>query len=146
MWKNMRTPAAFVLGVLVGTGSAVAFFAARDGKRQEVFREKLRCKEVADSYVKSNSEEGVLVTTDRVEYSAARNSCLASIDEIHGRTGGSSEYYRAVDLMSGEVLYAGFCNNNTASGGSYCGNGKNVTLERSRDDAFVTALQSTKSK
>jgi hypothetical protein len=146
MWRTRITVVAFLVGVLVGTGSVEAFHMIRDRNHRQVFEEKIRCKGLAEVYVKSNSEDESFVLLERVDYSPARNSCIASALEVHEPGHGSSEHYRVVDLLSGETLYKGFCNNNSESGTTYCGNGRNVALANARDAAFASALKSPSTK
>ena len=87
----------------------------RQSRDSQIFQERARCKAVADTYVKENSSDlkenptdpnGVVLTLNRVDYSPARNSCLAEVETTRFFRGGGTENESVEDLLSGETLFS----------------------------------------
>jgi hypothetical protein len=70
------------------------------------------------------------VFTGLVDYSPARNSCIAAVDDY----GKVSQGYQVVDLISDQLIHSKSCRIDD------CGNGKNIRLAKERDSAFYQAL------
>ena len=116
----------------------------------EILDSRLRCRGIADSYVRENTDARGTVAADRADYSPARNSCIASVFGS-SRPGGSTRSvtsvdYKVIDLLSGDVLFAGSCNNSDSKVADFCGNGRGVSLRDERDKAFALALGPSKAK
>ena len=110
---------ALVGGIVLGAATTEGFDVYRQsqnsGRRShdsEVFQQRVHCKAVADAYVKEhtdlkdNSETGASAMLDKVDYSPARNSCVAELERTDdlGRT--MRESSRVQDLLSGEILFS----------------------------------------
>ncbi len=129
-----------VIGVLLGGITIEAIHIFRDKHRHEVFEQRQRCKSLADAYVKANwSELESYTTLDRADFSQSRNSCIAAIHATILRN--SNEEFVIVDVLSGEKVYAGWCSGNETSK-SYCGNGRNFSLQNECDKSFEKSLGS----
>src|ERR1039457_2335470 len=104
MMTRKITIMALIAGIVLGAAATEGFNVYRqshDSYRQshdsQIFQERLRCKAVADAYVKANSTDVqanptdpnfVSVTLDRVDYSPARNTCVADVETVHVYKGG----------------------------------------------------------
>ena len=73
----------------------------------------MHCKAVADAYVKANSTDVqanptdpnfASVTLDKVDYSPARNSCVAELETAYYSLQTALEFLSVRDLLSGETL------------------------------------------
>lgn len=114
----------------------------RDRSSRELFGQRLRCKALADKYVKGHSDRIVL---NRVEFSPSRGSCIAStfgqlgLDAAAEKRLGlkaSADYtyeFKVVDVLTGEDLMSRTCSTAKTSIGSEpeC----NESLQK-RDEAF----------
>ena len=96
------------------------------------FQQKLRCKELAESYAKSHSDETSTVFLDRSGFSAQRNSCVASTSRAFLA---DSWDYEVVDVVTGDTLYHENCSGNQTSS-TWCGNGSNIRMMQKRDKVF----------
>ncbi len=105
---------ALIGGIVLGVAATEGLNVYRQSHDGRIFQERLRCKAVADAYVKENSTDfkedpnpldGVTVTLDKVDYSPARNSCVAELERTDdlGRT--MRESSSVQDLLSGESLF-----------------------------------------
>jgi hypothetical protein len=113
---------ALIAGIVLGAAATEVFNVYRqsqDSYRQsrdgQIFQQRARCKAVADTYVKENSSDlkenptdpnGVVLTLNRVDYSPARNSCLAEVETTRFFRGGGTENESVEDLLSGETLFS----------------------------------------
>jgi len=106
-------------GIVLGAATTEGFNVYRqsqDSYRRshddQSFQQRVHCKAVADAYVKKgtdlrdNSETGTSVTLDKVDYSPARNSCVAQVETVEFFRGGSTERESVEDLLSGETLFS----------------------------------------
>jgi hypothetical protein len=146
-----------MIGFLVGGGAVQMFHTVRDQRDRtkhdertkmdrEIFKQRLTCKDLAEAYLKGKANESdnlvaVVANLNRVDFSPARNSCIAS-------TSGGRYYrnqtlldYAVVDLMSHETLFEGSCNQTNTQASNFCGNGKDMELSAKRDKEFDAAMQ-----
>lgn len=132
--QTRRITVVFVLGLLVGAVFVEGIQIIRDHNRREIFEQRLKCKNLAEDYVKANSDNYTSVFLDRADFSTSRNSCIASTNEYSG----SAQFttYQVVDVVTGELLSTDFCDNHDSQSTSFCGNGRNMKLRRERDEAF----------
>jgi hypothetical protein len=134
-----------LLGCLIGAGLAQLFHIVRARRGAGLFEQRLRCKGLAESYQKDNSNEFDDVILVRVDFSAAHNSCIASAEEISTAISRQNRYvaFKVVDLLSGQVLFRQTCRaGRDAEGQSdYCGNGSEASLTKARDDYFEHELK-----
>jgi hypothetical protein len=116
-----------VVGALLGAAGVQAAYEIRDRNSRERFEQRLRCKALADKYVKVRSSTVIL---SHVEFSRSRSSCIASTFEQLGLDaaretqlglGASTEHTNAftvVDLLTGEELMTRMCTSRKVSIGS----------------------------
>ena len=104
-------------GIVLGAATTEGFNVYRqsqDSYRRshddQSFQQRVHCKAVADAYVKKgtdlrdNSETGTSVTLDKVDYSPARNSCVAELETAYYSLQTALEFLSVRDLLSGETL------------------------------------------
>jgi hypothetical protein len=73
------------VGALVGAAGVQTAHVVGDRNSRELFSQRLRCKALADKYVKDRYAVGGTVVLSRVEFSRRRGSCIASTSEQLGR-------------------------------------------------------------
>ena len=112
---------ALIAGIVLGAAATEGFNVYRqsqDSYRQShdsrIFQERAHCKAVADAYVKeNNTDNGPLVSLlpGKVDYSPARNSCVAGVEKIMVIRNASSALTidSVQDLLSGETLFDARC-------------------------------------
>ena len=116
----------------------------------ELFQHRLRCKNIADDYIRANSDESSTLFLERVDFSLSRQSCIAAFTRL---TTGKRKVqrcncfvevhdYETVDLLSGETLYGGECLENDPESSLFCGNGRDMRLSEERGKALDSALVS----
>lgn len=133
MNRTIRAALLIIIGMLIGAGGSEGFHILLGSRRQNAFQQKLRCKELAESYVRSNSNDMSTVYLERSGFSTHRNSCVAAISKVFIS---DSWDYEVVDVISGDTLYSGNCFRNRTSDSLWCGNGRDVQLSGERDKAF----------
>lgn len=119
-----------ILGLIFG---ALAFQLRQqhhEQKSKQVFEQRIRCKAIADKYVVQN-EDAVL---QEVEYSAQRNSCMAAIHTL----GKDLRGWDLVDLLSGETINLGMCDESKD-----CGGGNDLKFEAALKEAFDRSLKTS---
>jgi len=86
MTTRKITIIALIAGIVLGAAATEAFNVYRQFRDSRVFQERLRCRAVADDYVKENSTDekntdrsGSFLTLNKVDYSPGRNSCVADL-------------------------------------------------------------------
>ena len=114
MMTRKITIMAVIAGIVLGVTATEGFNVYRQSHNNRIFQERLRCKAVADAYVKENSTDSkedpfakswVTVTLDKVDYSPARNSCVAELDTTYWYAPTLLERLSVQDLLSGESLF-----------------------------------------
>jgi hypothetical protein len=125
----------------IGAGlvEGVQIIRDHDHNRREIFDQRLKCKKLAEDYVKANSDNYTSVFLDRADFSTSRNSCIASTNEHSG--GAQFTTYKLVDVVTGELLPTDFCDNHDSQSTSFCGNGRDMKLRRERDEAFAKVVK-----
>ena len=104
------------VGALVGAAAVQTVHVISDRNSRELFGQRLRCKTLADKYVKDRSR----VVLSRIEFSHSRSSCIASTYEqlgLDAATGeqlglkptGKSYMFSVVDLLTDEGLMSRTC-------------------------------------
>jgi len=124
-------------GILIGAASVQGFHAMRDDRRAELFKQRLRCKSLAESYAKKNTSDFETVFIDRNDFSTSRNSCVASDSSYTD----STARFDVVDVVTGEVLFSDSCVRKDATSSSFCGNGRDIKLLEQRDKEFDEAVK-----
>jgi len=131
---------AISVGVLLGAGLTEAFHRFMDRRSRERFEMNLRCKQLADDFVKRGTSDYHDVMLNEVRFSSSRNQCVASIDEVSRTPPLSDEWrYIVVDVLSGEILFSDICSEGK-SAPLYCGAGRNIDITSKRDTAFRNAV------
>jgi hypothetical protein len=137
MFNKMAIPAlSLALGLLIGGGTVEYGHRRSDFKSKQKFEQRIRCKSLADGYVRkeSNKTEGVLLS--EVGYSAIHNSCFAAVTTYRDPFQG----WELVDLLSGKTTQIGTCNVQRN-----CGNGNDMKYSADLDIAFKRAIEGTES-
>ena len=111
--------------MVIGAGGSEGFHVLWGSHRQNSFEQKLRCKQLAESYVRSNSNDMSTVYLERSGFSIHRNSCVAATSKVFMS---DSWDYEVVDVISGDTLHSGNCFSNKTSDSLWCGNGRNMQL------------------
>jgi hypothetical protein len=105
-------------GIVLGAAATEGFNVYRRDHDSRIFQERVHCKAVADAYVKANSTDSqssaddstfVSVTLDRVDYSPARNSCVAELETAYVARRVNITVESVQDLLSGETLFSSKC-------------------------------------
>jgi len=122
MMARKITIMALIAGIVLGAAATEGFNVYRqsqDRYRQshdsQIFQERLRCKAAAEAYVKENTDlndnsvTGRSVTLEKVDYSPARNSCVAELEEATYFRGGALVFESVRDLLSGENIVSNEC-------------------------------------
>jgi hypothetical protein len=147
----MKTLWLLMLGAVVGicAGFAIdeALHSARNRQSQakeqdgkELFQRRLRCKSEADDYAKKSSESNSGLMVERVEFSSARHSCVASFTRITSGKRFETWSYETIDILTGEALYSEECIENDPNSKRFCGNGRDMDIRKGRDDALAAAM------
>ena len=106
---------ALIAGIVLGAAATEGFNLYRQSHASRIFQERLRCKAVADAYVKANSSDlkedpfaksWVTVTLDRADYSPSRNTCVAELETTNWDPRIILENSSVQDLLSGETLFS----------------------------------------
>jgi hypothetical protein len=103
---------ALVAGIVLGGAATEGFNVYRQSHESRIFQERVHCKAVADAYVKENTDlndnsaTGWSVTLDKVDYSPARNSCVAELETTLWGTRNALTNTSVRDLLSGETLFS----------------------------------------
>ncbi len=103
-----------IAGIVLGAVATEGFNVYRQSHDSQIFQERLQCKALADAYVKENTSdwEGVVsLIPGKVDYSPARNSCVAGIEtvKVNKSTLSAITTDSVQDLFSGETLFSGRC-------------------------------------
>lgn len=130
------------LGAIVGATGVQIAHVISDRNSRELFGQRLRCKTLADKYLKEHSATSGAVVLGRVEFSRRRGSCIASTAEPLGldaytaaqlglaqKPSEQMYMFKVVDLLSGEDLVTRTC-----TGSDDCGKSM-----QKRDEEFEDA-------
>jgi hypothetical protein len=136
-----------VVGIGAGFAIDEALHASRNRQSQakeragnELFQRRLRCKSEADDYAKKSSESNSELMVEKVEFSPARHSCVASFTRITSGKRLEIWSYETIDVLTGETLYSEQCIENDPNDKRFCGNGRDREITNGRDDALAAAL------
>jgi hypothetical protein len=117
MMTRKVTIMALIAGIVLGAAATEGFNVYRRSHDSRIFQERVHCKAVADAYVKENTDlnndsvTGRSVTLEKVDYSPARNSCVAELEETTYFRGGALVFESVRDLLSGENIVSNNCTN-----------------------------------
>lgn len=113
-------------GALIGAAGVQAIHVIHDRTDDALFKQRLRCKALADKYVKDNTSSLNKVVINRVEFSRSRNSCVVATTEHFsaqpledamvqkglgtlGSSPAEDTVIKIVDLLTGEQLFTRTC-------------------------------------
>ena len=125
MMTRKITVMALIAGILLGAAATEGFNVYRQSHDSQIFQQRVRCKAIADAYVKANSTDveanpdatsGVSVTLDKVDYSPARNSCVAELETAYVAPRVAIVSDSVQDLLSGETLFSAHCRGECQAG------------------------------
>ena len=137
MGRTIKIVSLLVIGAVVGVGGTETFHIIRDRHRRDFFEQRIRCKQLAEDYVKKNSDDYTTVFLDRTDFSVRRNSCVAATSTA--RRGLWN--YDVIDVATGDNLYGDYCQDDHPTSKTWCGNGRNISLGDKRDKAFDEAVK-----
>jgi hypothetical protein len=112
MMTRKITIMALIAGIVLGGAATEGFNVYRQSHDSRIFQERVHCKAVADAYVKENTDlndnsvTGTSVTLEKVDYSPARNSCVAELETTFWGKRNALTNPSVRDLLSGETLFA----------------------------------------
>ena len=115
---------------------------AKDRLDKEIFERKLRCKTLADAYLKERAiQPGVFAMN--IDFSPFRRSCIVAVRDVSNPR---VEQYEVVDLLSRERIWSETCVVEYSEYVNWCGKGKNIVLGRQMAKEFETALISERNQ
>ena len=84
MMTRKITILVLIAGIVLGATGTEGFNIYHQFHNNRIFQERLHCKAVADAYIKENDtgQGGVFLLPGKVDYSPARNSCVAGVDTM----------------------------------------------------------------
>jgi hypothetical protein len=98
---------ALIIGAVLGATATEIYDVYRYSHKNYVFEKRIHCKSVADSYVKEQKNDWLYVSLlpGKVDYSPARNSCVAGVETtIISAMSRSTD--SIVDPLSEEILFS----------------------------------------
>ena len=120
MTTRKITIIALIAGIVLGVAATESFNVYRQShdrqsQNSQIFQKRVTCKALADAYVKENTDlndnsvTGRSMTVYKVDYSPARNSCVAEVETTNYFKGGALVFDRVQDLLSGKTLFSMKC-------------------------------------
>lgn len=138
-----RVAIAFVSGLVIGLAAAYvhSYFKLKPAARpsalssQELLKERVRCKGLADTFVKSRSNADTTMFLEMVDYSPSRASCIAAVHSATsaGKVAIDVMDYEVIDVLTNESLYWDSCRYSKGD----CGGGKDMAFVKERDRIFA---------
>src|ERR1700730_78484 len=114
---------------------------ARDRDNNELFQQRLRCRNEVDAYMRSTSDDGNgAPMLEVVEFSPPRHSCVAEFTRVLSGKGAEIWTYETVDILTGETLFRDLCLMRGGDSSNTCGSGMDMQLKANRDKALNAAL------
>lgn len=142
MTKRGWITAALMLfvGLAIGAGGVQTYQRVHEQRTAEVFSRRLRCNELANQYVRKESNDTQSVSLEMVGYSAVSNSCVAYFqiwNQLSPRY--TVREWRVMNLLSGEQLNTDNCREERD-----CGGGNDMRFDRRSKAAFDQAVNGQK--
>lgn len=124
----------FVIGAACGALGLETFHHSRDASI--LFERKLKCQSLARAFVKHRTSDFTHTSLQRVDYSPARASCIAEVNDTFTRPDSPNPLwsFSVFDVVTGEVLFATPCTDVAGECSTKAG--------AQQDDAFANALRS----
>lgn len=136
-----------LVGLVLGAALDEGLHALRNRKPRfrnqdssQLFQQRLRCKSEAEEYEKKFSDSNTSTSSDKIEFSPARHSCVGEFTRISSGHGTEVWVYETVDILTGESLFSGTCVENNPKSNIFCGNGRDMKLRDGQDKALNEAL------
>lgn len=111
-----------LVGLCVGTGLDEALRLARNRNLKtrhqdisEAFQRRVRCREFANDFVKKSSDDNTALFLERIDFSPARDSCIAAVSRAISGKRGTLWSYETIDILTDETLLSGGCNDDANS-------------------------------
>jgi hypothetical protein len=148
----------FFAGLAVGGGGVEIYNRRTANKSQQLFSQRIRCKQLADRYARQNPDEDVgTFFLQAVDYSTVSNSCIAYFKRLEtvnatlqGRHGQYDYYtWQVVDLLTGNTIYEESCgdsDSNSCWRGKVSPGNKFPEEARAAFDEAVTGKKRTSTK
>jgi hypothetical protein len=137
--KSMAlTGACLILGAAIGSSSTWEY----THRANVQLEQKRSCSRLAEEHLTSLSDSDSSTSIERVDYSAVRNSCIASFTKFTTYSNGdTNEQWLVLDLLTHEALMDTSCLTSIN-----CGNGADVKAMNEQETAFNDAIGSKKKK
>jgi hypothetical protein len=144
VWLHRRLSyvIAVLIGLLMGVGAAETYHAVRGSQDNVTFQRQVKCKALADDYVKENTVGSIVPMLIQVAYSPARNSCVASVETWIYINDSDVTRYEVLDLLSGEHLYIDAASNSNAQDGLRCMGNEEAAFRHSLKSASAPKIKS----
>lgn len=98
-----------ILGVVIGASVTALAYNTSSAKRQFIFQQKQKCRQLADNWDKDHQSDTVF----RVDYSVKRNSCIiATEDFVQLKDNHFSDTFHVRDFLTQEILLFKICEDN----------------------------------
>lgn len=134
----------FLIGLALGGGTVQIYHVVRANAAKEAFNQKVRCKELAEGYIRQQSNESTSVSLQDVDYSATADSCVGYFhvwEDVGNRNKYNRREWQVVDLLTGKTLYDNECREETN-----CGGGTDIKSDEEAEAAFDEAVTGKKAK
>lgn len=106
--KTISFAALFLIGAIFG-GLCVELV-DHSHENQALFANKLRCQSLGTKYEKENTSGPFITAIDRIDYSRARNSCIAETSEtMLNPNSDPSLTIEVVDIMDDQKIFVAGC-------------------------------------
>ncbi len=137
MWRrSLWFAIMFFSGAVCGVISVRVLNRSHD--EQALFSRKLRCQAIARDFIQKRSDQVFSAFLDRVDYSAARRSCIAEETDTISEPGSTLWAFNLMDVVTGEQLFSAACTTMTGDCSS--------KASAARDQEFQNALRSSNAK
>lgn len=134
--NRIAIPAATLFfGLLIGAAFVEYGHRRYDRQSKQMFEQRMRCKSLADSYARENTNNDGSTFLQMVDFSVPRNSCVAGFNNWTNNW----QDWELVDLLSGERTPIGSCDLRAS-----CGNGRDIKLASDLDAAFKQAITASR--
>jgi hypothetical protein len=138
MTKKVVIPASLIVGLLLGGGTVEYGHRSFDQHSKQAFEQKLRCKSLADQYIREHSDDPHGTALGQVDYSSSNNTCFATVTTYTRYGNAVWKGWELVDLVSGKVESMGTC-----SEAYDCADGRDLRYSQNMDIAFKNAIDGT---
>jgi hypothetical protein len=139
---SISTAVVFLVGAVAGALAVGIYNHLSARNAQETFEQHLRCRQLADEYVRKESDDTDTVFLRAVDYSRDSASCIASFETWeHISNTYTVLRWQVVNLLTADEIYGASCHEQTD-----CGDGNNIRIATSAQSAFDDAIRGRKNK